>query len=173
MAKVKKDLFVNRAVQRITQSAANVLTFQQINFAVGVFQGVALILHKLLYHVGLSAWQEMITNAESFRVGLAVSSQIADIAMTHVEVINVQERCVSLAGVAANLVGPIDQVITADFSPLPGGGILIPANPVYLAVSSAGLTTPVVCDLDMLFTFRELSDADYIELIQSRVQANL
>ena len=172
MAKMKKDSFVNRALQRITMSAANTLTFQQVNFAVGIFQGVAIVIHRIKYYIGSTAWRETILSTDSFQVGLTVSSQLSDIAMTHVEVIDQQE----IIGVSTGTPDDFKQVmmpIVSDLSTLPMGGMLVAANPIYLAVASAGLTTAIVVDVDMLFTFIELSDADYIELIQSRVQANL
>ncbi len=172
MAKLKKDLYVNRAIQRLTQSAPNALTFQQINFAVGVFQGIALVIHQVKYHIGYLAYHELLTNAEAFQFGLTVSSQIGDLNMTHIEVIDRHERIMSLTGVAANAT-VIDPVAISDFTQLPAGGILIPANPLYIACGSMGLTTAVNVDCEVLFTFKELADADYIELIQSRVQSNL
>ncbi len=171
MAKIK-DVFVNRAIQRLTQSAPNVLTFQQVNFAVGAFQGIALLIHRVKYHVGATAFEELLVAADSWKIGLTVSANISDIAMTHIEVIDVQERTAGGAGIL-NDFAVFDQVLVEDFGDLPGGGMLIPANPVHLACSSAGLTTGIVADVEILFTFKELVDADYIELIQSRMQANV
>ncbi len=172
MAKSKKDTFVNRALQRITMSAANTLTFQQVNFAVGIFQGVAIVLHRIRYYVGRSAPIEAIAATDTYTFGLTVSSQIADIAMTHVEVIDSIEVRGVVGGTPATLIQDRAPVIT-DFTTLPMGGMLVAANPIYLGVFSAGLSTALVVDVDILFTFIELSDSDYIELIQSRVQANL
>lgn len=172
MAKMKRDVFVNRAIERVTMSAANTLTFQQINFAAGIFQGVAVLLHRVTFNIGLTAYREMVAVNDSFTVALTVSRQLADLNMTNAEIIVRRQRAAILVGAIVNLIHTSDD-ITVDLTQLPGGGILIPANPIYLAMLTTSLTTEGVCDCEILFTFKELADADYIELIQSRVQANL
>ncbi len=172
MAKAKADRFVNRAIQRVTMSAANTLTFQQVNFAAGIFQGVAVLLHRVIFHVGATAWRELVGLTDSFAVALTVSQQIADLNMTNAEVIIRRQFICTIVGAVVSMVQRQEEV-EVDLSNLPGGGILIPANPIFVAMISANLTTPGVCDCEMLFTFKELADADYIELIQSRVQANI
>ena len=172
MAKMKKDLFVNRAIQRVTMSAANTLTFQQVNFAVGAFQGVALLVHRLIYHVGYTAIDEILGADDLFMVAMTTSAQIADIRLTHIEVVDQWEMFAYISGTPANEI-PTFNRIESDFTSLPGGGLILPANPIYIAMSSSGLVVAGTCDVEIMFTFRELSDADYIELIQSRVQANI
>jgi len=172
MAKAKKDVFVNRALQRITMSAANTLTLQQVNFAVGIFQGVAIVLHRIKYYVGSTAWRETSGSTDSFQVGMTVSGQLADIAMTQAEVVDMHEITGVAAGTPANLLLPVLPILS-DLTGLPGSGLLVAANPIYVAADSSGLTTAFTVDVEILFTFIELSDADYIELIQSRVQANI
>ena len=172
MAKVRKDIFVNRAIQRITMSAANTLTFQQLNFAVGVFQGVALVIHRIVYHIGVTAWHETVAITDSFVVAMTVSQNISDLNMTNIEIVDRHEVTAIVVGAVVGLVHTQSEVI-ADFSTLPEKGLIIPANPVFLAMTSAGLATAGISDCEIYFTFRELSDADYIELIQSRVQANV
>ena len=172
MAKVKKDIYVNRAIQRVTMSAVNVLTFQKLNFAVGIFQGVAILIHRIIYHIGTLSWDELANVGDLFQVAMTVSDQLSDIAMTHIEVIDEHEYVAYLNGVPANAIPTPTRIIT-EFSNLPGGGMIVAANPIFLAMNSATLVTAGVCDVELLFTFIELSDADYIELIQSRIQANV
>ncbi|KKK87382.1 hypothetical protein LCGC14_2753800 [marine sediment metagenome] len=172
MAKQRKDIFINRAIQRLTMTGVNVLSFQQLNFAVGVFQGVALVIHRIIYHIGLQAWRETQSDADSFIVALTVSQNINDLNMTNIEIIDRHEYTGVVVGAVVSLLHAKIEVVS-DFATLPEGGIIIPANPVFLGMSSAGLTTAGVIDAEIYFTFRELGDADYIELIQSRVQANV
>ena len=172
MAKVRKDQFINRAIQRIVMSAANTLTFQQINFAVGVFQGVALIIHRIVYHVGYPAFDELLQVDDVFQIGLSVSNQITTLAMRNPEMIDQHEIFAYVQGVATVSEPHASRLIT-DFSALPGGGMLVAANPIYIAMDSFAVTSALDADVEILFTFKELSDADYIELIQSRIQANI
>ena len=172
MAKVKRDLYVNRAMVRCTQSAANTLTFAKVNFAVGVFQGIALLIHKIAYHVSAGAIQGIVTNIDNFQVALTMSNQITDLTYARPEIIDSRELFGVLAGVAANLI-LVDNLIESDMSMLPGGGMLVPANPIYLGMDSNALATAHFVDVVIFFTFKELSDSDYIELMQSRIQANI
>ena len=172
MAKAKRDMFINRAMLRCTQTGTNVLTFAQLNFAVGVFQGIALVINRIEYHVSAAAFQGVVENTDNFQVALTMSNQITDITYARPEVIDSRQVFGHLTGVGANL-QLVDNRIKTELSSMPGGGLLVPANPIYLAMASAGLTSFKFVDVVVFFTFKELSDSDYIELMQSRVQANI
>lgn len=172
MAKQKRDLYANKAIQRVTMSAANTLTFQPVNFAVGAFQGVALLIHRVNFNPSYGGMQELVANTDIMMGALTVSSVIADIAPTHPEIVAGFQRVGMVSGAPATGM-IIENPIVQDFSNLPGGGILIPANPVYVAMWTSGFVALTNMDVVIDFTFVELSDADYIELLQSRIQSNI
>jgi hypothetical protein len=63
--------------------------------------------------------------------------------------------------------------VLKDFSTLPGGGLIIPTAPLYVAMSSSGLASVGIMDVIMYYTFKQMSDADYIELVQGMLPANI
>ncbi len=170
MAKIK-DLFSNRALEDITMSAINTLTFKKVNFAVGVFQGVALILHQVKYHFLSSVMLEFV-GSDEMQVGLTVSDRVDDLVMDSIEVIDSHELVAVEHGVPANAT-LYKTPIVSDFTGLPGGGMLLPANPIFLAMMTLGFAAVGRAQVELIFTFKELSDKDYIELMQSRIQANI
>lgn len=173
MAKAKvTDQFANKAIQRITTSAADTLTFGELNFAAGVFQRIAIVIHRVVYTPGTASVGALVTSSDILYFAITVSNGITDLALTHPEIIDLLRMQGYQAGTAASGDAK-DTTIIHDLSMLPGGGWIIPASPIYLAASSAGIGATVNCDIELDFTFRELADADYIELIQSRVKANV
>jgi len=170
--KAKTDQFPNKAIQRVTQAAINTLVFQEINFAAGVFQRIALVIHRITYTPGSGMWSDLLTGSDLFRGGITVSNGIVDLARTHPELIDQVEYVGFVSGTPAS--GEIVRGnVMNDFTSMPGGGILIPASPVYVAIYTSGFASVANMDVQIDFTFKELADADYIELIQSRVQANV
>lgn len=172
MAKATKDLFINRALETITMSAANTLTFQKINFAVGVFQGVALIIHRINYHFLSSVYTELVANDDELTVALTVSNVLSDLAMDNIEVIDQKTIVCDIYGAGSGAEKWVSPLST-DYGTLPMGGILLPANPIYIAMTTLNFIGAVSCQTEILFTFKELSDKDYIELMQARSLANV
>ena len=172
MAKQKIDQFANKAYQRVTMSAANTLTFEEVNFAAGIFQRIALVIHRVIFQPGNALWNSLVASTDVAQVALTVSNGITDIAMTHAEIIARMEWVGYANGTpASGAVVRGDHLI--DFSAFPGGGMIVPASPLYVAMATSGMGAAMNCDVEIDFTFTELADADYIELIQSRVKANL
>lgn len=161
--KGKKDMYSNIALGIVTLSAANTLTFAQLNMAVGMFQGVALLLHRIAYMPSLASWREIVTSADSLTFGLTTSNRITSLADTTDPSIVSWGQCIGVGVAVETQRSPIVE----DFSGLPGGGKLIPANPLFLASYSGGFAAAATIRAKIDFTFVELSSADYLELLQS------
>ena len=172
MAKIMKDLFSNRAIARNTMSAANTLTFKQVQFAVGIFQGVAIVIHKVNYFLEKAITGAIMEATDQMFMGLTVSNQTADISMDNIEVVDLHIISVIPHGTAASA-ELIYSPLVSDFTGLPSGGMLLPANPIFVALQTDGFVSPAVVDCETIFTFKQLTDKDYIELMQSRIQANI
>lgn len=172
MAKSKMDEYGNKAIQRITMSAADTLTFQEINFAAGVFQRIALVIHRVRYFVSNTGIGLLVTSSDCIWVAVTVTNGINDLSMTHPEIVDLLWLQGYAAGTPASA-QPWENGFTHDLSSMPGGGIIVPAMPIYLGMSSVSMGTALNCDVELSFTFKELADADYIELIQSRIKANV
>lgn len=161
--KTRRDLYSNIALPSVTLSAANTLTFSQLQMGIGLFAGQALLLHRVLWFPNVATVREIVAATDSLYMALTVSNRLAGIAdVTDPSVIALQ----AVVGVGAN-VESVKTPLVSDFTQLPGGGKLIPANPLFLAGYSLGFAAAAVIRAQLDFSFVQLGDADYLELLQS------
>lgn len=167
--KAKADEFVNKAFGVVTMSAANTLTFAQIIFGVGMFQGIALVIHRLRWTPTAASIRELVAVTDDLNFALTSSNRVSAIHDASDPAIVSNHRIIGMgAGVE-----PIHLPIVDDFTMLPGGGLLIPANPVFVAAVTNGAAAASVVRVQLDFTFRELNEKDYLELLQGVYPANV
>ena len=169
MAKAKMDRYSNRAIERTTMTAVNTITYSQIRFGVGIFQGIALVIHRVEWYPSVGSLRELV--AASDQLDFAITSTdglavITDILEPSILVLK------NLAGLGVN-VEFIELPFISDFSKLPGGGLILPPNPLFLCVNTQGAVAASSVGCLIYFTFLELTDKDYIELIQASIPANI
>lgn len=170
MAKSKlTDRYSNRAYGTVTMSAANTLTFTAITFGVGLFQGMAILLHRIKWSPTMASLREIVAATDSLTFALTTSNRIT--ALTDSNDPGVVDW-VRMVGIAANI-EQVKEPIISDYTMLPSGGKLIPANPLYLAAYTLGAAAASEVRAELEFTFVELEAADYLELIQSNYPANV
>jgi hypothetical protein len=167
--KGKKDNFANVAFGSVTMSAANTLTFSQIQLAVGLFQGIALLLHRIWWYPTDTACREIVAATDELIMALTSSNRL-------VEILNSADPAIlsnkAIVGIAAGTERQEIPIIS-DFTMLPGGGKLISANPIYLGAVTGGFGAAATVRARLEFTFVELADRDYLELIQSQFPTNI
>lgn len=168
MAKAKKDLYTNRAHGLVTMSAADTITFQQINFAVGIFQGIALKLIRVLWYPDQASFSRIDADTKYFQLGLTLRDDLTSLSATNLSVV-VSKIVYGLGDSPEIVQGPL----VDDFSTLPGGGLLIPANPVYLGMDSNGVGSALVVRAVLYYTFVELTDKESVELLQTILPGNV
>jgi hypothetical protein len=167
--KAKKDTYSNVAFQAMAMSAANTLTFAQITLAVGLFQGIAMLLSRVKWQPSEATCREMVANSDLLVMALTSSNRLTTLtAMNDPAMLAYEE----IVGIGAS-VEPWRLPIITDFSTLPGGGKLIAANPIFLAAMTGGFVAAATIRCQLDFTFLTLSDQDYLELIQAQFPANV
>ena len=169
MATRKKDEYANVAFGEVFCSAINTLTFSAIALAVGTFQGVALILHRILYYPSLGSLREQVAATDSLQMGLTSSQRLTQL----YEVSDPAIIDMKLVACIAAGTGRYETPLLSDFTQLPGGGKIMAANPIYCAITSGGHVGLANMRVQLEFTFIELADKDYIELIQAQLPANI
>lgn len=166
------DLYPNRAFETVIQSAADTLTFSQIQFGVGLFQGVAAIIHRIEWFPDDTTMDLLNATNEFMEFALTNRDDLSSIRPTSQNVLAHKSIHVSGFGTPANA-----QILAtpfiSDFSKLGGGGLIIPSNPLYIGMDSTNLGAVGRLDCVVYLTFKELSDAEYVELIQTIMPANL
>lgn len=169
MAKQKvMDAFANRAFVQVTMSALDTLTFEQIRFGVGLFQGVALHLCRVEFFPDPTSLANMVAAADTMELALTLRDDLADLDPSNQSIIALK-KCYC----QGNSTEISELPWTADFSELPEGGLLIPANPLYIAMNSSGFGGAGSCRAIIYYRFKELSDRESIELLQTILPGNV
>jgi len=169
MAKTVTDRFANIANTTLTMSGANTLTFQQIQMGVGLFEGKAMVIHRVHFRPTAAACREMVAATDAMYLAITTSNRLSSIIdVTDPSII--QQFHIVGVGVALE---PWKLPITADYTGLPGGGKLVAANPLFAAMNTAGAAAASAVRVELEFSFIELSPAEYLEVIQSMFPANI
>lgn len=169
MAKAMTDVFSNKGYGRVTMAAANTLTFSQILFGTGLFDKTALVVHRVLWFPDPSTLREIVAATDTLHLALTTSNRLTAITDVSDPAIICNLSIIGVAAGTERFVRPLVQ----DFTMLPGGGLLVPANPLWCAIMSAGYAAAADTRVQLDFTFKELGDADYLELLQTLFPANI
>ena len=165
MAK-QKDLFVNAAAINVTMSAADTLTFNQFESSVQLFEKVAWVVHRIEYSVDTGTIGAMTATTDWVWVGITSSNTITDMHSNTRGVLDQFRWYRFDAGTAANYC-VFEHPVIHDFSSLPGGGLIVPPEPLFAGMDTQGLGAAGVCRVRVYFTHKVLPAADYWELIEA------
>lgn len=167
--KAKSDAYANVAFALCTMTAADTLTFKQIQMAVGLFQGVAMVIHRIKYYPTVASLRQLVANTDQLYLAITSSNRLASISAMNDPAIIDLTQLVSIGVAVERYVLPI----TSDFTNMPGGGKIVAANPLWVGMMSGGFAVAAECNVQIEFTFASLSDSDYLEIIQSQFPANI
>lgn len=167
MATSESDQFVNMAYASVAESAAGTLTFSELNTGIAIFEKVAWIVHRIDWII-MPAYQNLIlAEADSISFALCCSNSLSSLTPSRVAVIDYGYIGLDLFGTPANAY-MFHVPIIHDFSTLPGGGIIVPPNPLYVAIQGASLASVVLGACRIFFTIKTLEAEEYWELVQAR-----
>lgn len=161
-----QDKYANVILQTCTMSAANTLTFSEVNIGLSTFDRIGMLVSRLEYMASSTTYQELTSGADIAQVGLVGSDQVTSIGSTTRGVYDKTEWTTIPHGTPASadiLVFPVIK----DLSGLPGGGLLIPPRPLYLAATTGGFAAAGTFYLRLYFTTIQLKDSDYFELLET------
>lgn len=160
------DKFVNVARISITESAANTLTFNQIQTGVAIFEKVAWVIHRILWFPTNTTISLLTAAADQLTMALTTSDQLTSLATDQAGVI-AQKRLQRIDfGTAAS--GQMYEVpLESDFSTLPSGGLIVPTAPLYGACVGVSLGSAITFTARVYFTYKTLKAEEYWELVES------
>ena len=165
--KSTKDMFPNIITASITMSAANTLTFEEINVGLNIFDKVGLLLQRIIYEPTVGTWSDLEASGDTIQGAICNDDGIDDLDVNRQQIFDkVVVRRHDMGTAASGWIHRKE--ITADYSTLSGGGILIPPKPLYLAMGSSGLAAAGAMKVRIYFTMVKLADADYLELLETR-----
>lgn len=158
------DTFVNTAFGQVTESAANTLTYSQIQTGISLFDKVAWKVERIEWY--WAGRNELDNVADYIQMALTVSNKMTGLSLDDPAVIDMFEVHCDFAGTAANVYS-YELPTLRDFTNLSGGGLLMPANPVFIAAQGVSLASAQTISARIRYTMVELKDAEYIELVQN------
>lgn len=161
------DKYANILNQTVTQSAADTLTFSEINIGLNIFDKVGLLINRIEFVPSKATVNLFATNADSLVMALSASNQISSLSFSANEIIDLLTLDAVTIGAAAS--GSVAQKpLTRTYESLPGGGLLVAPKPLYFGVDSASLGTAGVVEFRLYFTVIQLKPDEYFELLESR-----
>jgi len=163
-----KDQFVNFAFASVVESAANTLTFTEIQTGVSIFEKSAWVVHRIDWIVDGAVLGLLSADDDELQMALTVSNQITSIALNQSAVVAEKRIGAQVQGTPAVLQLHDFNLMTSDYSTLPGNGIIVPPRPLFVAVQGQSLATVATIAARVYFTHRELKTDEYWELVESR-----
>jgi hypothetical protein len=150
-----------------TESAGSTLTFKKLETGISLFEKMAWLISRVDYFLHLGTLDLMVGAADAVYCALVATDQMTSLALTNAAVIDMLYLGTVLRGVAANLTIK-ECMVSHDLSTLPGGGLLVPPNPLYGAVVGGSLASAATITMKLFYTNYELSVEEYWELVESR-----
>lgn len=163
----RKDLYVNMLQQYVACSAANTLTFAEIDIGLNIFDKIGLLVNRIEYYPSSTTTQELVAATDILDMCLVQSNQIATIRIDERAVIDHVQIVPVLVGAIVSFV-QVELPYARDYANMPGGGLLIAPRPLYVAIDSTGFTGAANMFVRVYFTIKKLGDSDYFELLESR-----
>lgn len=161
------DKFSNSAVITVTESAANTLTFKKLDTGIPLFEKVAWIIQRIEYFINDLAAGQFNASGDYMTLALTATSSVAFLALEDPAVIDLLQIRRSDFGAAANAY--LEKMPwVKDFTSLPGGGLIVAPNPLYLAAKGNGLVAASSSLAKIFYTNYPLAVDEYWELVESR-----
>ena len=163
MAKVK-DVWSNKAYGTVTESAANTLTFAEIQTNVNIFDKVAWIINRIEWYLDILSIALLTGGNDMIQMGLTASDNITGLDLNNPSVIDMEQLSIfAWAGGAGTIA--FDMPLIRDFSGLPGGGLIVAPRPLYLGIEAGSLATPATAAARIYFQQKILAADEYLELV--------
>lgn len=161
-----KDEFAQKMYLTVTQSAANTLTFSQaVNLGVGLMNSMAIVIHEIKWVIPYAVMSELTANQDRFTIGLVGDNSLTDLTLDQpavYDLFNMEAFVATAAGFAFT-----DQYPKSNLTNLPGGGLIVPADRVYLGFTSGGFAAAQTAGALVYFTLKPLKAEQYLELAQA------
>lgn len=162
----EKDEFVNQAYLAVTESGTNTLTFSKLETGISIHEKVGWVIARVDYSLPISSGN-FTAEGDGVLFGLSTSDAIAAVSLGSSAVIDYNEITRRDMGTAASGIVMV-QPFTKDFSKLPGGGILVPPNPLFTWVQGVSLAGAMALKARMFYTVKQLKLEDFWELVELR-----
>jgi len=164
-----KDQFANRFAGTVTETVAGTIAIEEIPTNVDVFAKQAFVLHRLEYIIPSTVLALMIGANDSISIAIVNSPNVVNITPTSMNptdpaVVDIFNINFSLRGAAANFAYQ-QMPFVRSFTDMPGGGLIVAARPLYIAIQGDSLAAVAGAYFKGYFTRKELKPEDYMDLV--------
>lgn len=165
MAKAKEQ-FSQIGYLTVSESAAGTLTFAGLSVFSNVLGQKGMVIHRAEYFRLPAAIGLLIADDDRLEFGISGSNSMTDIDLDDPEVYDYNLCIMEAYGTAANILEFQDPILK-DWSNLPGGGLLVPADRLYMWIRGSSLASAASMSVRFWYTILDLSAQDYLELAQA------
>lgn len=165
-AKSVLDKFSNKARLAVTMSAADTISFNELVTGVSFYDNVAWIVHRIEYTISVTSVGLMTASGDLIELGVTTRDTLVSLATNQSEVIDTVGLFRMDMGAAASGV-LLSRPLIHDFTALPGGGLVIPAESLFAAMDSSGLAAAANGTIVVWFTYLPVTDANYLDLLNA------
>lgn len=161
----KKDLFDQFMWLKVVMSAINTLTFGQVTLGMSIFEYAALIISRIEYSLDYTHFAEFGAAPDHVEIAITGSDGLTNLQMDQPEVYDAVSYSIVVSGAPATI-ELVQTPIVHDFSTMKGGGLIVPAQNVYIGMNTAGFAAVGSCVARVYYTVKSLQASDFIELVQ-------
>lgn len=165
---IQDDRFANVIGARVTQSAANVEGFTEIQTGVSLAMSLGIVIDEVRYYPTSLALRELKADTDTITMGVYTSNNITDLQLpTDQRIIDF----IKLTGVASGTPGNSYHVQTPFVSVL-SPPLILAAPRLYVGVDSEGAAAAVISDFRIHFRYVKLTTVEYLEIAETFIQLN-
>jgi len=160
-------LSCNIAQISVTESAANTLTYKKLESGISTLEKIAWRVHMIAYEfIGALLSSIFGTNADALDIALTASNAVTDLQdLSNPSILDhMFIRRIDLGTAASGHF--YFQPVTKDFSALPGGGLLVPAAPLFLGAKGTGLEGAATARVRVYYSPEDLKADDFWQLLE-------
>lgn len=155
----------------ITEAVAGTLIQEKIESGMSMYDRVGWVLNRIEWMVPIATLNLLLDQNDAISFGIATSGTLGSLSDTDPNIINRNRIGVSDFGTPANAVKE-EMPIINDFSTMPGGGILVLPNPLYVFLQSVSIASAATVNMRAWFISVNLNEDDYFLLAQARMLLN-
>jgi len=163
-----EDRFANIFTASVTMSAANTLTFAELNFGITLRDRIAIVVDQVFWYPSSNAYGFMTTAADRLIMAVTISDSITDISDLTDRRMFFHKGLIRADWGTAGAADLLEVPLISEFTP----PLIILPNRIFLGLNSVGLASPVSCTIRMHYrTVSITQDQQLIEVLESLQQS--
>ena len=156
--------YADRGYAIIVQAVADTIDFEEILITAVQEIKQAMIIHRVEFYPAKASLALLTAAGDQIELALTTNDTVDNLNLNHPEVID-KIQC----SYDASLVGVANQgtPIVHDFTGCPGGGLMVPAKRICIAIDSASIGAVVTGSIRWYYTMKTLTKDDYYQLLET------